>query len=120
MNIKICLLIIHLITTLDKAEPVPERHLDNFAKPYIIKTIIKDCDEDEYAPSRRYREQDERVDPVQQVRTCPYSSAKWTSELQGERFREIGIPVTRAGAAAVIQAKGIAPNSFESTAVPHE
>lgn len=63
MNIKICLLIIHLITTLDKAEPVLETDLDNFAKPYIIKTIIKDCDEDKYAPSRRYREQDERGYP---------------------------------------------------------
>ncbi len=44
----------------------------------------------------------------QMVRTCPYSCVKWTSESQGERTSPAGIPVTRAGVATVIRAKGIA------------
>ncbi len=31
---------------------------------------------------------EDRGQPVFQVRTCPYSSAEWTSELQGERRRK--------------------------------
>jgi len=42
------------------------------------------------------------------VKTCPDSDAEWTLELQGERPNR---PVTRAGAATVIKAKGIATGS---------
>ena len=37
------------------------------------------------------------------MRDCPHNGAKWTSELQGERIKQ----VTRAGDATVIRAKGI-------------
>jgi hypothetical protein len=51
--------------------------LDNFSKPFIIS--MKDGEEDEYAPPGRYREREE-------MRARPYSSAEWTSELQGKRL----------------------------------
>jgi hypothetical protein len=38
----------------------------------------KGCEEDEYAPPRRHREQEK-------VRACPNRGAEWTSELQGKR-----------------------------------
>jgi hypothetical protein len=63
-----------------------------------LKSKKKDVEEDEYASPGRYREQE-------LVRTCPNSDAEWTSELQGERPKG---PVSRAGAATVIKAKGIA------------
>jgi len=66
-----------------------------------LKSTIKDVEEDEYASPGRHREQEK-------VRTCPDSEAEWTLELQGERPSG---PVTRAGAATVIKAKGIANQS---------
>jgi hypothetical protein len=57
----------------------------------LSKPIIKGCEEDEYAPPRRYREQE-------LMRTCPYSDAEWTSEPQGERI----FPIACAGVATVI------------------
>ncbi len=48
------------------------------------------------------------------VRPRTYSSAEWTSELQGERktfaFARRLSSLTRAGVATVIRAKGIAPS----------
>jgi hypothetical protein len=57
----------------------------------------KDCETDEYALYRLYREQD-------QVRACQYDDAEWTVELQSERA---SARVGDAGVATVIQAKGI-------------
>jgi hypothetical protein len=45
-------------------------------------SIFNNVDEDEYASSRCYREQDP-------VRTCAYIDAEWTSELQSERFTQV-------------------------------
>mgnify|MGYP006869434579 FL=1 len=71
--------------------------LDFLISRAIITTIQnKDVEEDEYTFQRRHREQG-------MVRTCARGNVEWTSESQGERK-----PVTRAGAATVIQAKGIA------------
>lgn len=53
-------------------------------------------DEDEYIFKRRYREQ-------RKLRSCPNAKIEWTSEQQGERQN----PVTHAGVATVIRAKGI-------------
>jgi hypothetical protein len=53
--------IIQRKTNLGKAQPLGPKPnpgaLDIFEKPNIInENIMKYCDEDEYAPSRRYRE----------------------------------------------------------------
>jgi hypothetical protein len=66
-----------------------------------MKLTINNVEEDEYASPGRHREQEK-------VRTCPDSDTEWTSELQGERLKS---PLTRAGAATVIKAKGIASKS---------
>lgn len=49
--------------------------LDKFLLFPIIRTnIVKNCDEDEYALKRQYREQE-------MVRACLDASAEWPSEL---------------------------------------